>query len=145
MINSAFITTFIVLSICGIINSSYLTYKHYQKKPLVCPLNHDCSRVTESKWSKIFFIRNEYLGLLFFIFLLASRLFLIFNPGLNILNKIILITASFGLLFSIFLIFLQKYIIKNYCFYCLISAIITFLVFLNSVYLLIFEQENYVL
>jgi len=135
MINPTFTTTFLALSIGGMVNSSYLVYKHYQKKPLVCPLNHDCSKVTESKWSKIFFIRNEVLGLLFFIFLLMSMIILIFNPDLNILKTIVLISTGLSLLFSISLVLIQKYIIKDYCFYCLISALITLLIFFNSAYL----------
>ena len=135
MADTTFMTTFIVLTIGGIVNAGYLLVKHYQKKPLVCPLNHDCSKVTESKWGKIFFIRNEVLGLLFFLFLFASILTLIFNPELSILRTLILIAVFFGLLFSIFLVLLQKYVIKDYCFYCLISAIITLLMFFNSFYL----------
>mgnify|MGYP001597252082 FL=1 len=118
------------------INSGYLVYKHHEKKPLICPLNHDCSIVTEGKWSKIFFIRNEILGLFFYIFLFISILILISNQNLlPTLRIIILLATSFGLLFSVYLILLQKYVIKDYCFYCLISAIITSLIFLNSVYL----------
>ena len=135
MSETTFITTFIALAVGGIVNAGYLVHKHYQKKPLVCPLNHDCSVVTESKWNKIFFIRNEVLGLMFFIFLFFSILVLIFNPNLNILKTIILTATAFSLLFSIFLLLIQKYVIKDYCFYCIISAIITFLIFLNSVYL----------
>ena len=136
MINSTFTATFLALAVGGVVNSSYLVYKHYQKKPLICPLNHDCNIVTESKWSKIFFIRNEILGLLFYIFLFFSMLALIFNPNLlSILRIIILLATSFGLLFSIFLVLLQKYVIHDYCFYCLISSIITLLIFLNSIYL----------
>lgn len=135
MANETFITTFIALTLGGLVNAGYLVRKHFQKKPLVCPFNHDCSVVTESKWGKIFFIRNEILGFLFYIFLLTNIIILIFNPELNILKTLILISTFLGLLFSIFLVLLQKYVIKDYCFYCIISAIITLLIFLNSVYL----------
>ncbi len=136
MINPVFITTFIVLSICGMINSGYLIYKHNQKKPLVCPLNHNCSVVTESEYGRIFFIRNEVLGFIFYLALLTTMLVIIFNPDLfSILKLPILIATLLSLLFSIFLVLLQKYVIKDYCFYCLISTIITLLIFINSVYL----------
>ncbi|NCN98638.1 hypothetical protein GW923_00410 [Candidatus Pacearchaeota archaeon] len=59
-----------VLSFIGIINSIYLVLKHYKKKPLVCPMNHDCRVVTESKWSKIFIIRNDFLGVIFYFAML---------------------------------------------------------------------------
>lgn len=134
--NTAFITTFIVLCISGIVNSSYLVYKHYKKKPLMCPLNHNCSIVTESKWSKMFFIRNEILGLIFYIAMFLSILILMLYPSLSsILKIIILLATGFSLLFSIFLVLIQKYVIKDYCFYCLISAVITLLIFFNSAYI----------
>ena len=137
MINQVFTTTFIALSALGIVNSGYLVHQHFKKKHLVCPLNHDCNIVTESKWSRIFFIRNEILGFLFYISMFFSMLALIFNQNLfSVLRIPLLISASFGLLFSIFLVLLQKFIIKDYCFYCLISAFLTLLIFLNSFYLL---------
>lgn len=136
--NTTFVATFLALSFGGIINSGYLFYQHYKKKPLICPLNHDCSVVTESKWNKIFFVRNEILGLLLFVFLFISMLYLILNQSVfSTLRIIMLIAISLGLLFSIFLVWLQRYVIKDYCFYCLISAIITLFVFLNSIYLFI--------
>ncbi len=120
----------------GILNASYLVWKHYKKQPLVCPLDHDCAVVTESKWSKIFFIRNEILGLLFFITLLAGILITLIVPQiLTIIFLTSLVMTTSGLLFSIFLVFIQIYVIKDYCFYCMVSALITLLLFLNSVLL----------
>lgn len=136
MVNLVYVVSFITLSILGLLNSGYLLYKHYTKKqkPLICPMNHDCSKVTESKWSHIFLIRNEFLGVLFFLgmltLILIYHLFSVMDFGISIL---IFIMSSIGLLFSIFLVLVQAFILKDYCFYCLISAIITFLLFLNSI------------
>ncbi len=130
-----FIASFLVLAIGGLINASYLTVKHYQKKPLVCPINHDCSTVTESKWSHIFYIRNEFLGILFFLSILASILITIFSTSTIFISTISYFTpilTGIGLLFSSFLLLIQAFAIKKYCFYCILSAIITLLLFLNS-------------
>ena len=134
---SYLITSLIVLSVMGLLNSGYLVYKHYQKnKPFMCPLNHDCGKVTESKWSRIFFVRNEYLGTLFFIGMLSLIILYKTNAVLPISTLIlILIGAAVGLLFSVILVLIQAFIIKDYCFYCIISAIITLLIFLNSILL----------
>jgi len=100
-----FIATFIVLTISGVLDAGYLVYQHRRKKPLVCPLNHDCSVVTESKWSYIFYFRNETLGLLFYLSLLSGILGIIFFPAYaSILYLLILLATTLGLLFSIFLI-----------------------------------------
>ncbi len=132
-----FVASFLVLSIGGLINAGYLVWKHYQKKPLVCPLDHDCSIVTESKWSRIFFVRNEVIGMLFFLGLIAGTLVSLFDATWAILVFTIFPFATgASLLFSLFLVFIQFKVIKDYCFYCLISAGITLLVFLNSLLLL---------
>jgi len=132
-----FVTTFIVLAVFGLIDAAYLYYEHRQEnKSLVCPMDHDCSVVTESKWSTIFGVRNELLGLIFYlgVLLLAlSPLVLNVNPE-PVKNLLMLATAG-GLLFSVFLTAVQIVSIKDYCFYCLISAAITILLFINSFYL----------
>lgn len=128
-----FTATFIVLAFAGLINASYLTYKHYQKKPLVCPINHDCNAVVESKWGKMFGVRNEILGLLFYAAMLISGIVNALTPlAIPKLALYLLIGASVGLVFSIFLTLLQKFVIKDFCFYCLISAGVGLLLFLNS-------------
>ena len=132
-----FVTTFIILAVFGLIDAAYLYYEHRQEnKSLVCPMDHDCSVVTESKWSTIFGVRNELLGLIFYlgVLLLAlSPLVLNVNPE-PVKNLLMLATAG-GLLFSVFLTAVQIVSIKDYCFYCLISAAITILLFINSFYL----------
>lgn len=130
-----FLASFLALSVGGIITSGYLVWKHYQKQkqPLVCPMNHDCSVVTESKWSHLFYVRNEVLGLLFYVSMLGVGLGMAFlNEYVGLLGLIIKISTAFGVLFSLFLIFIQIKVIKDYCFYCLISTVITILLFING-------------
>ena len=132
-----FVASFIALSIGGIIDTSYLLYQHYKKKPLVCPMDHDCSVVTESKWSKVFFVRNEILGLSFYLLILIFLIISIILPNFSSKIYIFLLSLSIiGIAFSIFLVYLQIYKIRDYCFYCLISAFLTLLVFVNSILLL---------
>ena len=130
-----FIVTLIVLAVLGIADSGYLTYKHFNKKEkLVCPIGGNCEEVIESKWGKIFGIKNEILGLFFYIGILILGIYLIYNE--NLFVKMILFWGSLiGVLFSLFLIFVQSKILKKYCFYCLISAFITGLIFVNTIFL----------
>lgn len=133
-----FVTTFIVLCFLGILDSGYLVWKHRRNShtPLVCPLDHDCSKVTESKWSHIFGVRNEVLGLGFYVVLLAVTLFPLFKPAPSFFPLLLLFLSAGGTLFSLFLLYVQLKIIKDYCFYCIISALITVLLLLNSLALL---------
>lgn len=133
-----FTASFIALVIGGIIDTSYLLYQHYKKKPLICPMDHDCSVVTEGKWSRIFFVRNEILGLSFYLLLLTFIILSVILP--NFSSKIYLFLFIFsiiGVVFSIFLVYLQIYKIRDYCFYCLISAFLTLLIFINSILLIV--------
>lgn len=123
----------IALSFIGLINASFLSWKHYTKKHLVCPLNDKCEKVTESKWSHIFGIRNDVLGVLYYIFsILFVLCILFFDKSLKSIFISINLTA---VLFSIFLLYIQARIIKKYCFYCLISAILNLFIFIFSFYI----------
>ncbi len=138
---SVFTASFITLAIMGIADASYLVWKHYSHKasPLVCPLDHDCSKVTESKWSSIFLVRNELLGLLFYASMLVAGLMIFLRPTFFLFSfpllLLIKIAAGGSFLFSLFLILVQIYKIKDYCFYCMLSALITLLLFVNVFFL----------
>lgn len=132
------IVSLIVLALLGIIDSAYLAWTHFRKKPLVCPID-GCEAVVESKWSRIFFVRNEILGMGFYVVILAGSILLF--QGLETVGNLLKIKISLvifsliGLLFSAFLVYVQAKIIKSYCFYCLISSFITLLIFLNTLML----------
>ena len=135
---SIYLITFTVLSFLGICDASYLTYKHYfNKKPLVCPIGeeHSCSDVTEGKYGKIFFVKNEVLGLLYYLSLFVLSLVAMFTVYTSLILMLLIVMTAFGFLFSLYLIYLQKYVIKEYCFWCLISAGISTLLFVNSLLL----------
>ena len=133
-----FQATFIVLSVMGILDAGYLNYRHAQrhKMPLVCPLNHNCGVVTESKWSHLFGVRNEVLGLLFYLVMLGVILGVVFLPEKAIfLQSFLKLTSGVGVLYSAFLVSLEIFVIKDYCFYCLVSVLITVLIFINSFFI----------
>ena len=124
-----FVVSLIILAILGIFDSGYLIKKRVKKQPLSCPIDGECEKVVESKWNAIFFIKNDILGLFYYVLILFLVLYLFF-----VSEKFLLLTKIFSgasLLFSLFLVFIQVKIIKKYCFYCLISAFINLLIFAN--------------
>jgi uncharacterized membrane protein len=128
------IATFIVLSAAGLINAGHLAYKHFEKKPLVCPINHNCNAVVESRWGNMLGVRNEILGVIYYGAVLAGGLLLAIAPAaIPNLTLLLLLATGIGLIFSIFLTALQAFVIKDYCFYCLTSALVALLLFANSV------------
>ena len=123
----------IVLAIFGLVDSLYLWYEHKSKNAtLMCPMDHDCSVVTESKWSTIFGIRNEVLGALYYLAILTGGFALALYPDASELVRTLLLVASLGgFLFSVFLTAVQFQVIKDFCFYCLISAGLSTVLFIN--------------
>ena len=128
-----FVASFLVLAFVGFLNAGYLLWKHYRNQPLVCPLTHDCSKVTESPFAQLLPIRNEVLGTVFYVVVLLGIIGTIVFPALQKWGHLFLsITAGSGVIFSGILVYIQAKVIKNYCFYCLISAFVTLLLFVNS-------------
>ncbi len=87
----------------------------------------------------MFGVRNEFLGVAYYVALCATILATFFIPTLRpLLFLALVLGTTLGFLFSLFLVFLQAVVIKNYCFYCMISAMISFLLFLDSITLYFF-------
>lgn len=120
---SHYISSLVLLAVLGLTDSIYIAWKTSKKQPLACPLNTDCNKVLNSKWSKTFHIKNEYLGILYYTFIIVIA-FLWFYTNKAYLQHLLLFSSIIALLFSIFFVYVQKYLIKEYCFYCLISVFI---------------------
>ena len=127
---SEFIVSLIILALLGIFISGFLIKNRLKRKSVICPIDGGCDEVLKSKWNAVFFIKNDILGLFYYILILFLALYLFFvSEKLLFLTKII---SGASLLFSLFLVFIQAKIIKEYCFYCLISALINLLIFINE-------------
>ena len=117
---------YIALGMAGIAVCAELI--HHRKKhsghPLMCPMNHDCSVVTDSKYSTLFGMKNDVLGMVFYCLALVLGLGALSLP---IPVWVLLAYAVVGLLASIVFVGIQIFLIKDYCFYCLSSALITVL------------------
>ena len=127
---------FLILTIMGMVDSLYLFYKYTKKAPLACLIGSDCSAVVESKWSKVFGVRNELWGSFYYILLFIGMLLFIFLPEYSSLIHLLLVLATaLGFLYSLFLTGLQMFLIKSFCLYCLFSALISTLLFINTLLL----------
>lgn len=125
------IASLMVLALIGIIDSGYIYWHHIRKKPLECPINEsDCNAVVESRFGRIFGIKNEFLGMIFYLFILIGA-FVSFYNNVLIVNYLMIVVSSIAFAFSFYFVYVQKYILKRYCFYCLISAIVNLFIFLN--------------
>lgn len=145
---------YIILSLIGITDSSYLTYEKIVGAEVACGTGFDCGEVLNSQWAAIGPIPLSFLGLLFYctVFLFSILHFLDIHTTVgmkNILKKfhiknssnlyfikpidIIFILSLCGFIFSLYLVSIMAFIINAWCLFCLISAATSTLLFLISI------------
>lgn len=111
------------LAAIGISETVYLIRKRIASENPVCPIGGGCEAVLKSKYSKIFIIPNDILGLLTYIVISLTAAFLVIGVEpmffWDVTLKILVAAAS---LMSIFFTYLQWRVIKVWCFWCLMSA-----------------------
>jgi uncharacterized membrane protein len=111
------------LSAIGISETVYLIRKRIASEKPICPIWGNCEAVLTSKYSRMFIIPNDVMGLITYVAIafLASFLVIEVQPIFiwNFLLKILITAAS---IMSIFLTYLQWRVIRVWCFWCLMSA-----------------------
>ena len=111
------------LAAIGISETIYLIRKRIASEKPVCPIGDDCLLVLSSRYSKMFLVQNDILGLLVYIVIsfIAGFLVIGIEPIFlwNFALKILVAIASF---MSIFFTYLQWRVIRAWCFWCLMSA-----------------------
>ncbi len=120
-------TLIIIFCAIGIAITLYINIAHLLNKKVICPVNSEsCNIVLDSKYSRTLGVKNELIGLLYYIGILVV---LFSNPATNLLlaTKLVSILAS---AYSIILIGIQTRILNNYCSWCITTAVIN--VFLSA-------------
>ncbi len=116
------------LAAIGISETVYLIRKRTVQEKPVCIIGETCHIVLESKYSKMFGIPNDVLGLLFYLMISAITAFLVIGIEpviwLDRLAKVLVLGAA---TLSLYLIYLQWRVLKAWCFWCLMSATTVFL------------------
>lgn len=122
----------LLLSIAGIIDSVYLSAKHYTHSDINCSIFDGCEIVTTSVYSTILGIPVALFGVIFYI-----SIFVLSILYLRLKNKKFLISllglSSAGFLMSIWFVYTQAFILNAFCFYCLISASLSTILFILSI------------
>ncbi|MBI4427306.1 MAG: hypothetical protein HY569_02390 [Candidatus Magasanikbacteria bacterium] len=123
------------LAAIGASETVYLIRKRVSAEKPVCLIGGSCNLVLESKYSKIFGIHNDILGLLFYFTALFISGFLVIGVApLAFWDFIFKFAIAVGSLLSLVFTYLQWKVIKAWCFWCLMSA---FTVWLMGVIILI--------
>ena len=119
---TSFALIFTLASI-GISETVYLIRKRIAAEQPVCPIGDDCAMVLSSKYSRIFIVPNDILGLLSYIIIATIAAFLVIEiPPLLLWALIIKILVGVASIMSLIFTYLQWRVIRAWCFWCLMSA-----------------------
>jgi len=135
----------LLLSIAGLIDSTYLTWEHFNNVVPPCTINHflpilsNCGEVLRSSYSVIFGIPLALTGIIQYGLILIIVLLIIYKKNLLFCFWLIC-QALIGTLASLYFMYLQIFIIKSICFYCTLSALISFTIFFLAYKKLIKER-----
>lgn len=111
------------LSAIGISETVYLIRKRMAAESPVCPIGQGCATVLTSKYSKIFIVPNDVLGLVAYIAISTITAFLVIGvQPINFWETIAAILVAAASLASLFFTYLQWREIHAWCFWCLMSA-----------------------
>lgn len=124
----------LLLSILGFLNAYFLHYQYQQYltsgKQMFCLMGGKCADVVSSKFGQTLGIKNELIGMTYYVLLSAYSLGSIFVPqlgeDLGLWAKIVVILAT---VFSLYLLYAQTFILRQFCSWCLIAISINILIF----------------
>lgn len=120
------------LAVIGLLDSWYIFYKKQRNEKLVCLIGQDCNEVVTSKYSHVYGIPNEVLGIIFYLSVLGMLILVALGiselHGISLM-AVIHIIAFFALLLSVFLTAIQAFVLKAWCEYCLIASFANFGIF----------------
>lgn len=129
------VIAYVILILAGIAGFNIAYYIHSHKrtkgKAMVCPMNFHCDPVINSKYSKLFGMPLENLGMLYYSIITLSYLFFLFSPIeiMTWFTQGVLYTSAFAFVFSMYLTYLQAFKLKNWCSWCLMSASLCVIIF----------------
>lgn len=131
MTSFKFFLALIILSLLGLFDASYLTFKHYAGLPMSCSLLQGCEKVLTSQYAVIGGLPVALLGVGYYlaIFVVSASSFRYPSAKTLVLIRLL---SPFGFLGSLWFVYLQLFVLKAICLYCLISAVTSTLIFIFS-------------
>lgn len=128
-----------LVAIAGLIDSAYLTSKHYTGGEVPCSLISGCEQVLTSAYAEIFGIPTAMFGAAAY-FVAFSLAFLSFY-GHSTLWKVFGVLTILMAAFTVWLIYLQAFVIGAFCQFCLLSALSSTLLLITWLVSLFFPRS----
>ena len=129
------------LSFLGLLDASFLTFKHYVGGDIKCFVVSGCDVVVNSQYSILFGILPLALLGVVFYFTALLLAFLVSETDSKKLKRLLWGWSGLGVLSSMWFLYVQAFVLKAYCFYCLLSIVNTILIF-GVVSTILFLDKN---
>jgi len=123
------IVVFLLLSVLGLIDATYLTIQHYRDASVVCLLINTCDLVLQGSYATLGPIPVSLLGIVYYLGIFLLSLVSLIKKNERLFFMTALLTV-FGLLASLWFLYIQLFIIHSLCFYCLFSALDSMILFI---------------
>jgi uncharacterized membrane protein len=141
---TAAVAFFLVVTVLGFADASYLTFEHYQGVIPPCSVTGGCEAVLTSAYSVILGIPTSLLGALYYLAVaIGSFLYLESKHGGGQIKayhssilKWTLIATAFGFGMSLWFVYLQFFILHSICIYCMGSAASSTTLFITAIFML---------
>lgn len=120
-----------IAAIAGLIDSVYLSVKHFAEEVVPCSLITGCETVLTSAYAEIYGIPLALFGAV--AYFLAFSLAILTYFGNRRMWFFFGCLSVLMLLFTVWLVYLQAFVIEAFCQFCLISAATTLTLFILAI------------
>ena len=134
--NIWFAVSIFILSIVGILDTTYLTIKRYSHDEINCSIFDGCDFVTTSNYSQILGVPVAVLGVIFYVSIFTLSLLYLRSKSRGFITSLFGLSLV-GFLMSIWFFYTQAFVLNAFCLYCLVSARLSTALFILSSILMI--------
>lgn len=120
-------------ALLGFAIAFYIFYKKSRQEKLICIIGEDCNKVVESQYSKLWGIRLEVLGMIYYglIALYYGVDEALLQNGFSLVDNAVAGASILAFLLSLYLTLIQFVVLRDLCEWCLASGILSTVIFLT--------------
>jgi uncharacterized membrane protein len=135
IIPKSIVLAFLIVSVVGFLDATYLTAKHYLGEVPTCSILEGCEKVLISSYATLGGVPVALPGAVYYLVIFLSLVAYLDTPRRSILRFTAYLTF-FGFLASLGFIYLQLFVLRAICLYCMASAASSIVLFGLGIFVL---------